>query len=74
MTDLEEEFQKLMSDVVDKIQDKKDKGELSLAEAADLILMVQARMKAPGTQEFDQEGWNQSAWCGDNGWQSSKCW
>ena len=81
--DLEEEFQKLMQGVVDQIQDKVTKGDLSAIDGADLVRMVRERSEpheeawSSSTQscmdsysyeeEDDRRGWQRSSWCGDNG-------
>lgn len=53
--DLEEEFQKLMQGVVDQIQDRVTKGNLSAFDGADLIRMVRER-----TATDMQEAWSSS--------------
>ncbi len=73
--DLEEEFQKLMQGVVDQIQDKVTKGDLSAIDGADLVRMVRER-SAPAEEAWssstpscmdsssyardEDEGWNRS--------------
>jgi len=52
--DLEEEFQKLMQGVVDQIQDRVTKGNLSAIDGADLVRMVRER-SAPA-----EEAWSSS--------------
>ena len=52
--DLEEEFQKLMQDVVNKIQDKIAQGDLSAIDGADLVRMVRERTAPP------EEAWSSS--------------
>jgi len=81
--DLEEEFQKLMQGVVDQIQDRVTKGDLSAIDGADLVRMVRER-SAPAEEawssstqscmdsysyeeEDNSRGWQRSSWCGDNG-------
>ena len=80
--DLEEEFQKLMQGVVNEIQDKVTKGDLSAIDGADLVRMVRERsapaeeawssstqscMDSYEYEEQDSRGWQRSSWCGDNG-------
>jgi hypothetical protein len=72
--DLEEEFQKLMQGVVNQIQDRVTKGNLSSFDGADLVRMVRERT-APAEEawssstqscmdsyeyEDSDEGWNRS--------------
>lgn len=73
--DLEEEFQKLMQGVVNQIQDRVTKGNLSAIDGADLVRMVRERSAPPeeawssSTQSCmdsysyerdEDEGWNRS--------------
>ncbi len=77
MIDLEEEFQKLMQESINKVKERYDNGELSANESADLILMIHTRMQpAPIHDPGEPEGgWQQSSWCGDTGWDASeRCW
>ena len=79
--DLEQEFQKLMDEAVQKVQDKQTKGELSDTEADDLIDIIAIR-RQKGARAWsysdncytdedydnsDDRGWQKSSWCGDNG-------
>lgn len=73
---LEEEFQKLMQGLVNQIQDRVTKGDLSALDGADLVRMVRERSEpreeawSSSTQscmdsyqydQYDQEdGWNRS--------------
>lgn len=79
--DLEQEFQKLMDEVVSKIENKRKSGDLSDEEADDLIHMVATRRNARAwsyssdcytdDEDYgdpdDDRGWSRSSWCGDNG-------
>lgn len=73
---LEQEFQKLMDEAVQKVQDKQSKGELSVNDADDLIYMISQRRQpredawSSSTQSCmdsydynrydDDDGWNRS--------------
>lgn len=77
MLDLEEEFQKLVQESIEKVREKYTKGEISHNDAADLIHLIEARTKpSPIHDPMEPEGgWEQSSWCGDQAWDSSeKCW
>lgn len=75
---LEVEFQKLMDEVVQKIQDKQTKGEISISDGDELIHMVATRRVKPtpawseSTQacmdsyEYDRDYCDE-----DRGWQRS---
>jgi hypothetical protein len=72
MIDLEEEFDKLMQESIAKVRERLAKGELSLTEAADLIRLIETRMRAHSYEDEDpyyeeDRGWRRSSWCGDNG-------
>lgn len=77
MIDLEEEFQKLVLESIQKVQEKHGKGELSAIDAADLIALIRTRTQPQPIHDPSEPegGWQQSSWCGDSGWDASeKCW
>lgn len=81
--DLEQEFQKLMDEAVQKVQAKQAAGELSEEEADDLISIIATRRQYGARawsyssdcytddeyydEPDDSRGWQRSSWCGDNG-------
>ncbi len=77
--DLEQEFQKLMDEAVQKVQAKQAAGELSVEEADDLIDIIATRRQKGARawsysdncytddDDYDDSGWRRSSWCGDNG-------
>lgn len=81
--DLEQEFQKLMDEAVQKVQAKQAAGELSDVQADDLIDIIATRRQKGArawsysdncytdedddSYDSDDRGWSKSSWCGDNG-------
>ena len=75
---LEMEFQKLMDEVVQKIQDKQNKGEISISDGDELLYMVATRRVKPqpawseSTQDcMDAYAYERDNYDGDQGWQRS---
>jgi hypothetical protein len=73
--DLEMEFQKLVAGMREKIEEKRQAGTLTEADAMDLNDLISDRLTAP--REVESRGWQRSSWCGemqdDEGWNSSGC-
>ena len=75
--DLEVEFQKLVAGMREKIEEKRQAGTLTEADAMDLNDLISDRLTAP--RQAESRGWQRSSWCGDyaadedDGWNSSGC-
>ena len=63
MIDLEEEFQKMMSDMYSKVQSKFESGAISAVEAEDLRTLILHRTGKPESWEGSYES--------DDGWYAS---
>jgi hypothetical protein len=70
--DLEQEFQMLMRTVIKQIGDKRDRGELTDLEAADLLRMVEDRMQAPQKSDPDRAWSSSNCYLDDDGWMGSR--
>jgi hypothetical protein len=74
MSELVREFNQMVSDLFQKIEDRYLKGELTAQQADDLVRMFQDRL-APiaDSAPVNNGGWQQSSWCYDTAWESSSC-